>query len=173
MVRTSLNYFLIVPGLLIVLAIGLFAILIIVTGINFTTWHTDNIAYSFLSFFLLGISGIFYNSLSNNAISFQVSENGILVNQPLVFLRANYNWEEIKGYSTSEVYFGTYFWKSNSVIIYTNTGLKHELIKAYNFNFKPIQAKLIDIKVNYLGHEPFAFRGFKRAYTYDDKQSPT
>lgn len=78
-------------------------------------------------------------------------------------------FEEILGYSKSEVYFGRYTWKSKSIIVYSKTGNVSEILSSFVFNVEEIEKELKLKKIKYLGFEHYDTGLFFRKYKFTKK----
>jgi hypothetical protein len=79
------------------------------------------------------------------------------------------NYNEIQGFSTSEVYFGKYLWKCNSIVIYTKTKKTIEILSNYNSSYKKFEQKLKKRKIKYYGFEEYNTGWYFREYKFNGK----
>lgn len=75
-------------------------------------------------------------------------------------------FEDISGYSKSEVYFGKYGWKTQSVVIYYQSGKVAELLNDFVSDLDLLEKELQNKGVNYLGFEPYTTGLFVRDYQF-------
>ncbi len=78
----------------------------------------------------------------------------------------NVKFDEVIGYSKSEVYFGRYSWKSKSIIIYLKSGKVSEFVNSYVSNLDLLEIELKNKKVKYLGFEGYNTGWFYRQYKF-------
>ena len=78
-------------------------------------------------------------------------------------------WNEIEGYSKSEVYFGKHMWKSKSIVIYFKNGRKSEIVNAYVTNLTDIEKELKKNKIKSFGFESYQTGWFYREYKFEKK----
>lgn len=75
-------------------------------------------------------------------------------------------FEEILGYSKSEIYFGRYTWKSKSIIIYYKSGKVSEVTSSFVSNIELLEKELKNNKVKYFGFESYSTGLFYRQYKF-------
>ncbi len=78
-------------------------------------------------------------------------------------------FDEIIGFSKSEVYFGRYNWKSKSIVIYSKTGKATELLNSFISNLDLLETELKNEKIKYLGFENYNTGYFFRKYKFIEK----
>jgi len=124
----------------------------------------------FLFIFLLILISIYQFYIVSYRTSYVIfHENGIALIKPLRAKVKFYTWQEIKGFSTSQICYNLRsepVWCSDSVVIYTNDKEVFEIIKVYNFRFNIVEKKLKEYNVNYLGFEPFKSGFIVRKYKF-------
>jgi hypothetical protein len=76
------------------------------------------------------------------------------------------NYDDILGYSKSEVFYGKYTWKSKSIIIYSRFGYVSEIQSSFTFGVNEIEKELKNRKVKYLGFEHYDTGLFFRKYKF-------
>jgi hypothetical protein len=76
------------------------------------------------------------------------------------------NFEEILGYSKSEVHFGRYTWKTKSIIIYYKSGKTSEILNSFVSDLDFLEQELKNKKIKYLGFENYDTGWFFRKYKY-------
>lgn len=114
---------------------------------------------------------LFISKRVNYAIANDV---GLKIIFPLKFKSIFLTWDDIKGYSRSDYYYGGRIGlKSKSLVIYTRSNIKYELIKLYNRDFQSFQGQLRKFTVICFGHEGFTTKTHKlffnkRVYKYDN-----
>lgn len=101
------------------------------------------------------------------------NEEGIRIIYPMKFRSFFISWNDIKGYSKSDYFYGgRMHLKSKSLVIYTKSKEIHEIIKLYNFDFQNFQSKIRDFDIICFGQEGFVRSkhwGLKnRFYKYQD-----
>ncbi len=79
------------------------------------------------------------------------------------------NFDEVLGYSKSEVYFGKYTWKSKSIIIYYKSGKISEITSSFVSNVQLLEKELKNRKVKNLGFEYYNTGWFYRQYKFIKK----
>ncbi|WP_123796508.1 hypothetical protein [Oceanihabitans sediminis] len=79
------------------------------------------------------------------------------------------NYNKIQGFSTSEVYFGKYLWKCNSIVIYTETKKTIEILSNYNSSYKKFEQELKKRKIKYYGFEEYNTGWHFREYKFNEK----
>lgn len=104
--------------------------------------------------------------LSKQFIFTAVGESGITLFQPLKFKKVTFGWNEIKGYSTSQIYYGNNLYKSKTFIVYSKTEEAFEVIKLFNFKFEQTLASLEQYPIQKLGSEPYQTGILNRKYKY-------
>ena len=75
-------------------------------------------------------------------------------------------FNNIRGYSKSEAYFGRYNWKSDSIVIYFENGEISEIVKVFVYNIDILEKELKYKKVQYLGFEDYNTGWFYRKYKF-------
>lgn len=75
--------------------------------------------------------------------------------------------DEISGYSKSEVYFGKYAWKSNSLVIYFKSGKTSEILSSFVSGVDDLDKEFKSRKVKYLGFEDYKTGWFFREYKFN------
>ena len=85
------------------------------------------------------------------------------------FKSTKVSFDEILGYSKSEVFFGKYTWKSKSIIVYSRVGDVSEILSSFVFNVDEIEKELKHGKVKYLGFEHYNTGLFHRKYKFAKK----
>lgn len=78
-------------------------------------------------------------------------------------------FEEIEGYSKSEVYFGKYGFKSPSLVVYFKSGKVAELLNDFVADLDLLEKELQEKGITYLGSEPYSTGVFIRNYQYGKK----
>ena len=79
------------------------------------------------------------------------------------------NFDDVLGYSKSEVYFGKYTWKSKSIIIYYKSGKVSEITSSFVSNVQLLEKELKNRKVKNFGFESYYTGWFYRKYRYAKK----
>ncbi len=126
---------------------------------------TNNLFIVLTLFFIL-VLAIFYYQFSNQFIIVFVNDSKVEVYKPLRFQRFRLKNEDIRGFSTSEIWYGRYLYSSKSFVIYTNSGEKFEIINIVNLNFDKILSSLKKLKIKNLGKEPYQTGFYKRKYKF-------
>ncbi|WP_396153616.1 hypothetical protein [Flavobacterium sp.] len=75
-------------------------------------------------------------------------------------------FDDILGYSKSEVYFGKNLWKSKSIVIYFNNGETSEFLRIFISDLELFEKELKRRKVKYLGFEGYKTGWFYRQYEF-------
>ncbi len=78
-------------------------------------------------------------------------------------------YNDIKGFSKSEVYFGRYLWKSKSIIIYTKTNKTFEILNNYNSSYVKFELELKKRKIKCYGFEEYKTGWYFREYKFSGK----
>lgn len=78
-------------------------------------------------------------------------------------------FDEVLGYSKSEVYFGKYTWKSKSIIIYYKSGKVSEITSSFVSNVQLLEKELKNRKVKNIGFESYNTGWFYRKYMFTKK----
>ena len=76
------------------------------------------------------------------------------------------DFNEILGYSKSEVYFGKHAWKSKSIVIYFKSGKTSEILSSFVSGVDELEKELKRKKVKYLGFEHYNTGWFFRQYKF-------
>lgn len=176
-IRTRLNYYRVSVVLFLLLFMvaytGFFSFLMIkifVVEIE----KSNSVYFLFLPIilfsFLTIIAFITVASRMNYTIA---NEEGIKIIYPMKFRSFFISWNNIKGYSKSDYYYGGRLnLESKSLIIYTRSKEIHEIIKLYNFDFQNFQSKIRNFDIVCFGYEGFVRSkhwGLKnRFYKYQD-----
>lgn len=85
------------------------------------------------------------------------------------FKSTKVSFDEILGYSKSEVFFGKYTWKSKSIIVYSKVGNVSEILSSFVSNIDDIEKELKIKKIKYLGFEHYDTGLFYRKYKFVKK----
>lgn len=133
---------------------------------GFVFLKNKNIAILIPLLFMLLLAIMFYIQLSNHFVYISRNEVGIKINQPLKFKFVKLNWNQLKGYSVSEIWFGKNLFCSKSFIIYSNDERVFEIIKICNFGFNEMLLSFNDKKIYYLGKEPYDTGFYSRKYMF-------
>lgn len=154
---TRINYFTLLLRLVFVAIMLLFVVVVplMPTG---NPWVIPII----IAIFLLLIFS-FLRSTLLDTISIRFQDNHIEISRFLGYKKQIIKFEDIQGFSDSEIEFGRFPTKVSSVILYTDDNQSFELIKYNYLNFRMIREKLECF--SYLGFEPYqtgwAFRKYK------------
>jgi hypothetical protein len=134
---------------------------------NKTDSEGDGIVLLFILLLIL-VSAYQFYILSYRTCYILFHENGVTLIKPLKAEIKFFKWQELKGFSTSQICYklrsGT-VWSSDSVVIYT-ADRAFEIIKIYNFRFKIVEKKLNECNVKYLGFEAFRTGFIVRKYKF-------
>lgn len=112
-----------------------------------------------------------YSQHSSQCSFVAVMEKGLKIRQPLKFRVILLSWEDIHGYSTSVIRYGTALssWpspsQSKSVVIYPKKSPPIELLELYNFNLNKTFGSFRS-RMKSLGGEPYDMGFFKRKYRF-------
>lgn len=128
----------------------------------------NNYGILFPLILMFSILVFFYIQFSNHFSYVIISQNGIRIIHPLKFKKADLNWDSIKGYSTSEIWYGRNLYKSKSFIIYSKTNEATEIIKLYNLKFYETLVSLKNYQIQQLGSEPYQTGTWKRKYKFKE-----
>lgn len=100
--------------------------------------------------------------------------DGMKIIYPLIFKTVFLEWNQIKGYSKSDYYFGEKFLlKSKSIVIYTKSRQIFEIIEIYNLDFTKFQSDIRKFQIVCFGTEKYTTKSnkiilSKRHYKYDE-----
>lgn len=123
----------------------------------------------FLLPFATSIFLVFYYQISNHFTFAKINSGEIIIFQLLKLKIKKLKFEEINGYSKSEISYGTVplNYTSESLILYSTKNSQYEIIKLYNFNFETFEKEFKKTQVKYLGKEQYQSKGlYKRKYKY-------
>lgn len=99
-----------------------------------------------------------------------IEEEKLILRRPLIGTKKTIDTKTIKGFSTSEIKFGTRWgsslFKSKSVVIYTDNFEPFELIRYNYLAFDGIENKFRELGLTYLGHEDYRTGIFSRKYSF-------
>lgn len=129
----------------------------------------NKIGMVILLFFVSSVFLYFYYQLSNQFTFAKINSNGLVVFQLLKLKISKLNFEEINGYSKSEISYGRVplNYCSKSIIIYSKNNNQFELIKIFNLNFENFEKELKKVEIKYLGKEQYQIEKiYKRKYKY-------
>lgn len=97
-------------------------------------------------------------------------EGKLILRRPLIGTNKTIDFGTIRGFSTSEIKFGTRWgsnlFKSKSVIIYTDTSGPVELVRYNYWSFDKLESKFRELGFIYLGHEDYRTGMFSRKYRF-------
>jgi len=125
-------------------------------------------AILFLSFIGFIAFHLIYNFLFYlKIISFK--ENGFEVFEYNKLKTTPINYNDISGFSNSEVYFGKHTWKSNSIVVYTKSSGIFEILNNYNSGIERFELELKKRKIKYYGFEEYSTGWYFRAYEFSEK----
>lgn len=79
---------------------------------------------------------------------------------------SKYKLIEIERFSESEVYFGRYAWKSNSIVLYFKNGEKIEIVNCFVSRLSDLKSNLIQKKIMHYGFEDYNTGWFFRQYKF-------
>jgi hypothetical protein len=97
------------------------------------------------------------------------TKNSISIFELITLKIEEIKFDEIVGFSKSEVYFGRYNWKSKSIVIYFKTGKVSELLNSFVSNLDQLETELKNEKIKYLGFENYNTGWFFRKYKFIEK----
>lgn len=123
----------------------------------------------FLLIFVSLIFLYFYYQISNHFTFAKINSSGIVIFQLLKVKIMKFNFEEINGYSKSEISYGRVplNYTSKSIIIYTKRNNQFELIKIFNLNFENFAKEIKKQEIKYFGKEQHQTEKiYKRKYKY-------
>ena len=129
----------------------------------------NKIGMIFLLIFVSLIFLYFYYQLSNHYTFAKISSSGIVIFQLLKLKIEKLSFEEINGYSKSEISYGRVplNYTSKSIIIYSKRYNQFELIKIFNLNFENFEKEFMKAEIKYLGKEQYQTEKiYKRKYKY-------
>lgn len=98
-----------------------------------------------------------------------INDNEISIFELNKLKMTKFMWNEIEGYSKSEVYFGKHMWKSKSIVIYFKNGRKSEIVSAFVTNLTDIEKELKKNKIKSFGFESYQTGWFYREYKFEKK----
>lgn len=133
--------------------------------LSFQKTNTNNLFIVLMLFFTL-VLAIFYYQFSNQFTILFVNESKVEIYKPLRFQRFCIKNEDIRGFSTSEIWYGKYLYSSKSFVIYTKSLEEIEIINIVNLNFDKVLSLLKKYKIKNLGKEPYQTGFFKRKYKF-------
>ncbi|NQY31469.1 MAG: hypothetical protein HRT69_18630 [Flavobacteriaceae bacterium] len=129
-------------------------------------------AIFFLSFIGFIAFHLIYNFLFYlKNISFQ--ENGFAIFEYHKLKTSKVDYNEISGFSNSEVYFGKYTWKSKSLVVYTKSNGVFEILNNYNSSNDKFELELKKHKIKYYGFEEYSTGWYFREYRFSEKLKTT
>ncbi|KGO85650.1 hypothetical protein [Flavobacterium suncheonense] len=138
--------------------------------IGFFKHNNEKVGMFFLLLFVTIFFSYFYYQVSNQFTFAKLDSDGIKIFQLLKLKIKNLSFENIKGYSNSEVSYGRVplNYTSKTIIIYlkNNEERPFELIKLFNFNFKNFTSEIKKTNIIYLGKEPYQPGIYKRKYKF-------
>lgn len=129
----------------------------------------NKIGMVFLLLFVTSIFLLFYYQISNQFTFVKINSSEIVIFQLLKLKIEKLKFDEIYGYSKSEMSYGKVplNYCSKSLILYSKENNQYEIIKIYNFNFDTFEKELKKMQLKYLGKEQYQSKGFyKRKYKY-------
>lgn len=154
---TRINYFTLLLRLIFV-----FIMLISIVLVPFLPTDNSWVIPIIIAIFLLLIFS-FLRSTLLDTISIRFQDNHIEISRFLGYKKQIIKFEDIQGFSDSEIELGRFPTKVSSVVLYTNDNQAFELIKYNYLNFSLIREKLACF--SYLGFEPYhtgwVFRKYK------------
>ena len=115
-----------------------------------------------------------FRNVSQKMNVIELNETGVRIRYLMKFNSVLLDWDQIRGYSKSGyLYGGLLRLKTKSIVIYTKSNQKHEVIKVFNSGFDNCQKELRNFPIICLGSEGFVtktHKGFfmKRVYKYDE-----
>lgn len=119
----------------------------------------------FLSFIGLMIFHLTY-FLSFYFKFLEIDDKRISIFELIKMKKSNFSFNDIKGYSKSEFYFGRQMWKSTSIVIYFNNGIQSEIVSVFVSNLTELEKILKSKKIKYLGFESYQTGWFYREYKF-------
>lgn len=176
-IKTRLNYYWVSFVFFLLLFAVAYTIFFTYLLIQIFTVEIKNSTSSYLLFIpailVLFTTIIIFITISNRMNYTIANEEGIKIIYPMKFRSFFISWNDIKGYSKSDYFYGgRLHLKSKSLIIYTKSKEIHEIIKLYNFDFQNFQSKIRNFNIICFGHEGFVRSkhwGLKnRFYKYHD-----
>jgi hypothetical protein len=113
--------------------------------------------------------------LFGNKVNYAIAnDEGLKIIYPFKFKTISLKWNEIKGYSKSDYWYGGRpGFNSKSIVIYSKSRHIFEIIKVYNLDFQNFQTKIRQFDVVCFGSEKFIKKPYllisqKRFYKYDE-----
>ncbi|MEM0575817.1 hypothetical protein [Flavobacterium polysaccharolyticum] len=98
-----------------------------------------------------------------------IKKNTISIFELKNFKITKADFDDVLGYSKSEVYFGKYTWKSKSIIIYYKSGKVSEITSSFVSNVQLLEKELNTRKVKNMGFEYYNTGWFYRKYMFAKK----
>ena len=150
--------------MLAMLGVGFFTLSLTLKGLN--------VILILVVLFQLAVFFLLYVQLANHFTFVHVKENGIRIVQPLRLKNVFLSWDEIHGFSTSQIHFGNRggTFKSKSFIIYSKRNTVFEIIKIYNFRFDSVLHSLKKFPIKKLGTESYDTGFWKRKYRFKQNE---
>jgi len=170
-IKTYPNIFWLIPNLIILSFFGIMVLICLDWIFEFNHFFInsgDNKIGMFILLILMASTFLaFYHKLSNEFTYAVLNSEKVKIFQLLKFKIISFNYNEIKGYSNSEIYYGRVplYFRSKSIIIYSEKN-QFELIKLFNFNFETFSKEIKKSKITYFGKEAYQTGIFKRKYKY-------
>ncbi|WP_264550164.1 hypothetical protein [Flavobacterium sp. N2820] len=170
-IKTYPNIFWLIINLTILSFFGMMILVCLEWIFEFNHFFINSRDGKFVMFLLLLFASSFfaalYYKLSNEFTFAILNSEKIKIFQLLKFKILTLKYNEIKGYSNSEIYYGRVplHFVSKSIIIYSEKN-QFELIKLFNFNFEIFKNEMKKLKITYFGKEPYQTGIFKRKYKY-------
>lgn len=96
----------------------------------------------------------------------EIDDKRISIFELIKMKKSNFSFNDIKGYSKSEFYFGRQMWKSTSIVIYFNNGIQSEIVSVFVSNLTELEKILKSKKIKYLGFESYQTGWFYREYKF-------
>ena len=131
----------------------------------------DDVVILILFFILFPIFILsFLKSIFMETYDLLIEEEKLILSRPLIGTKKTIDINAIKGFSTSEIKYGTRWgsslFKNKSIVVYTNEFGPVELI-SYNYGaFDKIENKLRDLGLTYLGFEKHRTGIISRKYSF-------
>lgn len=98
-----------------------------------------------------------------------IEKNTISIFELKNFKITKADFNDVLGFSKSEIYFGKYTWKSKSIIIYYKSGKVSEITSSFVSNVQLLENELKTRKVKKMGFEYYNTGWFYRKYMFVKK----
>jgi hypothetical protein len=126
------------------------------------------LAFGFTMFPIFIISVL--KNVANDTYDLAIEDNKLILSRPLIGAKKIIDVDMIKGFSSSEVKFGSHWgislFRSKSIIIYTAEFGPIELICFNYWEFDKIENKLRELGLTYLGWEGYNRGMFTRKFKF-------